>query len=81
MPITKKVVRVSHKLRLCENCGVEERDMAACKHCAKVRGGICHSHYLTPSQPRSRCHETLLVTGVSHPLYYIIVGVLLFCFL
>jgi len=36
VPMTKKVVRVSHKLRLCENCGVEERDMAACKHCAKV---------------------------------------------
>ena len=34
--ITKKTARVSSKLRLCEHCGVEERDMSACKHCAKV---------------------------------------------
>ena len=34
--ITKKTPRVSSKLRLCEHCGVEERDMSACKHCAKV---------------------------------------------
>ena len=33
---TRKTARVSSKLRLCEHCGVEERDMAACKHCAKV---------------------------------------------
>jgi len=36
VPISKKTARVSHKLRLCEHCGVEERDMTACKHCAKV---------------------------------------------
>ena len=37
VPISKRVSKVSHKLRLCEKCGVEERDMSACKHCAKVR--------------------------------------------
>merc|ERR1719392_24162 len=36
VPISHKVARVSSKLRLCERCGVQERDMAACKHCAKV---------------------------------------------
>ena len=36
VPISKKVARVSHRLKLCERCGVEERDMSACKHCAKV---------------------------------------------
>jgi len=36
VPISKKTARVSNKLRLCQHCGVEERDMTACKHCAKV---------------------------------------------
>ena len=43
VPISRKTARVSSKLRLCEHCGVEERDMAACKHCAKVspsKGGF-----------------------------------------
>ena len=44
--ITKKTARVSSKLRLCEHCGVEERDMSACKHCAKV---CCIKYYLTKS--------------------------------
>jgi len=36
VPIINKVARVSSKLRLCENCGIQERDMTACKHCSKV---------------------------------------------
>ena len=43
--ITKKTARVSSKLRLCEHCGVEERDMSACKHCAKV--GVIHTSLQT----------------------------------
>ena len=36
VPVRGKVARVSARLRLCEHCGVEERNMTACKHCAKV---------------------------------------------
>jgi len=36
IPIGGRVIRVSGKLRLCERCGVEETQMSACKHCAKV---------------------------------------------
>ena len=40
VPVVAKAVRVSSRLRLCEHCGVEERHMTACKHCAKVRHTI-----------------------------------------
>ena len=36
VPVVGKVARVSARLRLCEHCGVEERNMTACRHCAKV---------------------------------------------
>jgi len=42
VPISRKTARVSSRLRLCEHCGVEERDMSACKHCAKV--WYCSAH-------------------------------------
>ena len=48
VPISHKVARVSSKLRLCERCGVQERDMSACKHCAKVSHSlpISNSHFI-----------------------------------
>ena len=36
VPVVRKEVRVSSRLRLCEHCGVEEKNMTACRHCAKV---------------------------------------------
>ena len=36
VPVVRKEVRVSSRLRLCEHCGVEEENMTACRHCAKV---------------------------------------------
>ena len=45
VPVVRKEVRVSSRLRLCEHCGVEEKNMTACRHCAKVGSEFFRSGY------------------------------------
>jgi len=60
VPLSAKVVRVSSRLKLCEHCGVEERDMSACRHCGKAWycSGVCRKADVTQHTAVCRAYIT-----------------------